>query len=68
MCDDMNTSFDVIVIGGGHAGCGPLSAAGLGADVALITMDKSRIGEMSATLPLVVLERHWFVKLMPWME
>ena len=48
MCDDMNTSFDVIVIGGGHAGCEAAAAAArLGADVALITMDKSRIGEMS---------------------
>lgn len=42
------TKFDVIVIGGGHAGCEAASAsARLGAKTALITHKISTIGEMS---------------------
>ncbi|MCP3905044.1 MAG: tRNA uridine-5-carboxymethylaminomethyl(34) synthesis enzyme MnmG, partial [Planctomycetes bacterium] len=47
----MHASYDVIVIGGGHAGTEAAWAAsaalGDGARVALITMDPSRIGQMS---------------------
>ncbi len=44
----MKTRFDVIVIGGGHAGCEAASAAArMGARVALITHKFSTIGEMS---------------------
>ena len=44
----MNNSFDVIVIGGGHAGCEAAAAAArMGAKTALITHKKSTIGEMS---------------------
>lgn len=40
--------FDVIVIGGGHAGCeGAASSARCGASTLLITHKKSTIGEMS---------------------
>jgi len=40
--------FDVIVIGGGHAGCEAASAAGrLGARTALVTMNLDLIGQMS---------------------
>ena len=40
--------FDVVVIGGGHAGTEAAAAAArLGANTALITMKKSAIGEMS---------------------
>src|SRR5271170_2581992 len=40
--------FDVIVIGGGHAGCEAAAAAArIGAKTALITQKKSTIGEMS---------------------
>jgi tRNA uridine 5-carboxymethylaminomethyl modification enzyme len=40
--------FDVIVIGGGHAGCEAASAAGrLGADTALVTLNLDLIGQMS---------------------
>ncbi|MBM3558413.1 MAG: tRNA uridine-5-carboxymethylaminomethyl(34) synthesis enzyme MnmG [Alphaproteobacteria bacterium] len=40
--------FDVIVVGGGHAGCEAAAAAArLGACTALITHDPGRIGEMS---------------------
>ncbi len=41
-------SFDVVVIGGGHAGCEAAAAsARLGVDTALFTHDKNTIGEMS---------------------
>lgn len=41
-------SFDVIVVGGGHAGIEAASAsARMGCSVALITMDKNAIGRMS---------------------
>lgn len=44
----MHSSFDVIVIGGGHAGCEAASAAArLGARTALITHKPETIGEMS---------------------
>ncbi|MDZ4791986.1 MAG: tRNA uridine-5-carboxymethylaminomethyl(34) synthesis enzyme MnmG [Hyphomicrobiales bacterium] len=44
----MNTHFDVIVIGGGHAGCEAASAsARIGARTAFITHSFKTIGEMS---------------------
>jgi tRNA uridine 5-carboxymethylaminomethyl modification enzyme len=40
--------YDVIVIGGGHAGCeAAASAANMGSEVLLITMDMTKIAEMS---------------------
>src|SRR5205809_4106405 len=44
----MKTSYDIIVIGGGHAGAEAAWAASrLGASTALITLDESKIGQMS---------------------
>src|SRR5690349_16540412 len=44
----MKRSYDIIVIGGGHAGADAAWAASrLGASVALITLDPARVGQMS---------------------
>src|SRR5258708_7193481 len=44
----MKPQYDIIVIGGGHAGAeAAWSASRLGASVALISMDPTRIGQMS---------------------
>src|SRR5499433_3881475 len=44
----MNTRFDVIVVGGGHAGCEAAAAAArMGAATALVTHKVSTIGAMS---------------------
>src|SRR3977135_3261683 len=44
----METRFDVIVVGGGHAGCeGASAAARMGAATALVTHKFSTIGAMS---------------------
>jgi tRNA uridine 5-carboxymethylaminomethyl modification enzyme len=41
-------SFDVIVVGGGHAGCEAAAAgARMGARVALVSFDRSKLGAMS---------------------
>ena len=44
----MKFHFDVIVVGGGHAGCEAASAAAtMGSSVLLITMDMNKIAQMS---------------------
>ena len=41
-------SFDVVVIGGGHAGCEAAAAsARMGVSTALVTTNKNSVGEMS---------------------
>ena len=45
---NMNQNYDVIVIGGGHAGCEAATAsANMGAKTLLITMDMNKIAQMS---------------------
>ena len=44
----MSDSYDIIVVGGGHAGCeAAMAASGLGASVLLITMDTLSFAKMS---------------------
>ena len=44
----MNSSFDIIVVGGGHAGCEAANACGrMGFCTLLVTADITKLGEMS---------------------
>ena len=44
----MKNNYDVIVVGGGHAGCeASFAAATMGAKVLLVTMDMNKIAQMS---------------------
>lgn len=44
----MNLSYDIIVVGAGHAGCeAAAAAANMGSKVLLITMDMTKIAQMS---------------------
>src|SRR5438132_10268479 len=46
--DDISATYDVVVIGGGHAGCEAAAAAArIGARTALLTHSRATIGEMS---------------------
>ena len=52
-------TFDVLVIGGGHAGCEAAAvAARMGARTALITFDRRTVGAMSWTAKLGGVIRH----------
>lgn len=44
----MSNSYDIIVVGGGHAGCeAALAGARMGAKVLLLTMEENKIAQMS---------------------
>ena len=45
---EINFEYDIAVIGGGHAGCeAAYAAAGMGMQTVLITMDMTKLGQMS---------------------
>ena len=64
----MSSSFDVIVIGGGHAGCEAAAAAArLGARAALITHRFATVGAMSCNPAIGGLAKAiWSARSMPW--
>ena len=44
----MNRSYDIIVVGGGHAGCeAAMAASRMGSSVLLISMDMAKFAQMS---------------------
>ena len=48
MKEAMQAVYDVIVVGGGHAGCeAAMAAANMGSSVLLVTMDMTRFAQMS---------------------
>mgnify|MGYP000796281177 FL=1 len=50
----MTLDYDIIVIGGGHAGCEAASAAArLGSRTLLLTMDMAKLAAMSCNLSLI---------------
>lgn len=58
-----NRDFDVIVVGGGHAGVEAVSACSrMGMTVALVTMDPGKIGEMSCNPAIGGLAKGHLVK------
>ena len=59
----MNTNYDIIVIGGGHAGCeASLAAARLGCKTLLLTMSAGTIGHMSCNPAIGGLAKGQLVK------
>lgn len=53
-------SYDVVVIGGGHAGCeAACASARLGANTLLLTQQKHTIGELSCNVRIFLASRLW---------
>ena len=51
----LDEKYDVIIVGGGHAGCeAAYSAAKMGANVLMITMNMQTIGQMSCNPAMAV--------------
>ena len=61
----MTQNYDVIVIGGGHAGCEAATAsANMGARTLLITMDMNKIAQMSCNPAVGGIAKGQIVRLM----
>ena len=59
----MNVQYDVIVVGGGHAGVeAAYTAANLGAKVLIVTSSRDAIGGTSCNPAIVALAKHILLK------
>ena len=55
----MQGSYDIIVVGGGHAGCeAAMAAARMGSSVLLISMDDSWSGQLKG-IPCLCIRTHF---------
>ncbi len=66
----MDYTYDIIVVGAGHAGCEAANAAAnLGARVLLITMDMTKIAQMSCNPAMGGVAKGQIVgRLMRWVD
>jgi hypothetical protein len=66
----MKFDYQVIVVGGGHAGCEAASAIGnMGLEVLLVTMDLNKLAQMSCNPAVGGIAKGQIVReMMPWVD